>query len=71
MDPLGAVASGALLMAVHAKDADAICSALEAEGISAYRIGHVESGPANVIDTSTEPRPLPRPERDEVLRLFE
>jgi hydrogenase maturation factor len=71
LDPLGAIASGALLMAVHPEDADTVRAALEGAGIAVHAIGHVESGPAGVIDVSGDPRPLPRPARDEIARLYE
>ncbi len=71
IDPLGAIASGALLLSAHAEDAPAIIAALAAEGISAYEIGYVEEGPPEVIDVSGKPRPLERPVRDEIARLFE
>ncbi len=71
LDALGAIASGALLIAVHPDDAAAVVAALEAEGIAAWHTGHVEEGPAEVIDASGAPRRLPRPARDEIARLFE
>ncbi len=71
LDPLGAIASGALLMAVHPDDAQAVVAALEGEGIAAFAIGHVEEGRAEVIDIQAEPRRLPRPARDEIARLYE
>jgi len=70
LDPLGAIASGSLLMAVHPDDARAISAALEAGGIAAYNIGRVEDGPAQVMDSS-DGRVLHRPARDEIARLFE
>ncbi len=71
IDPLGAIASGALLIAVHADDAATIRAALEAEGIPAFDIGHVEEGPADVVDARDSARRLPRPARDEIAKLFE
>ncbi|MBN1427590.1 MAG: AIR synthase family protein [Anaerolineae bacterium] len=71
IDPLGAIASGALLMAVHPDDTSAIIDALQAEGIGAYVIGHVDDGPPAVLDAGKELQPLPRPSRDEIARLFE
>jgi hydrogenase maturation factor len=70
LDPLGAIASGALLMSAHPDDAWAIIAALAAEGILAFRIGQVEDGPVAVID-SRSGQTLPRPPRDEIARLFE
>ncbi len=71
IDPLGAIASGALLMTVYSDDAAAIIAALQAEGIDAYSIGRVEDRPAAVVDTRGGRHPLPRPPRDEIARLFE
>jgi hydrogenase expression/formation protein HypE len=70
IDPLGAIASGSLLMAVEADDAEAISAALEAAGIPAFNIGRVEDGPAQVVG-SNDGKSLARPARDEIARLFE
>ena len=72
LDPLGVIASGALLMAVHPADLSVIKATLEQDGIRVYHIGHVEAGPPAVIDRSSgEQTPLPRPTRDEITKLFE
>jgi hydrogenase maturation factor len=71
LDPLGAIASGALLMAVHPDDAEQIVAALNAQGIQAHQIGYVEEGPPAVVDVASASRLLPRPARDEIARLFE
>jgi len=71
LDPLGAIASGALLMAVHPDDAQQIMAALHTQGIQSYLIGHVEEGPPAVVDMASGDRLLPRPARDEIARLFE
>jgi hydrogenase maturation factor len=72
LDPLGAIASGALLLSAEAADGPAILTALEYEGIRSYQIGIVEDGPAEVVAGHLgEPRLLPRPIRDEIARLFE
>ena len=72
LDPLGLIASGALLLAVAPGDAAAILAALEGAGISAARIGRVvERERGVVLLTGAGPRPLPRFERDEITRLFE
>jgi hydrogenase maturation factor len=74
IDPLGAIASGALLLAVPQPDARAICAALESEGIPCAQIGgvlersaapHVRQGP------HAGAAPLPALERDEIARLYE
>mgnify|MGYP005844226403 CR=1 FL=1 len=71
LDPLGAIASGAMLLAVHSDDAGRIAAALQDAGIPVFRIGSAEQGPADVVVVQGEPRRLPRPERDEIARLFE
>ncbi|GAP05488.1 MAG TPA: AIR synthase [Anaerolinea thermolimosa] len=70
IDPLASIASGALLMAVEADDADIIASALEKEGIPCAGIGRVESeGTPEVL--TPDGKALVRPMRDEIARLFE
>ena len=72
LDPLGLIASGALLMAVAPGDAGAILDALEEAGIAAARIGRVvERGQGVVLSSAAGERPLPVFERDEIARLFE
>ncbi len=68
IDPLGAIASGALLLSVLQADAAPIMNALREVGIPSYEIGHVEEGSAEVI---AEGRLLPRPPRDEITHLYE
>jgi hydrogenase expression/formation protein HypE len=71
LDPLGVIASGALLMAVHPDDALAIQRALESEGIPAFEVGRVVEKAAGVTLLTAEGRqPLPRFARDEIARLF-
>ena len=72
MDPLGLIASGALLLAVAPDDAAAILAALDEAGIAAACIGRVvERERSIVLQSATGERPLPRFERDEIARLFE
>jgi hydrogenase maturation factor len=72
IDPLGAIASGALLLSTSPEDASQICRALEMEGITCAEIGSVESSPAQVWRRSNEGRELlPRPKRDEIARVFD
>ena len=72
IDPLCAIASGALLLTVDPTDAHQIIYALQEIGIHCAEIGQVESGPPHVRQqTPSGPQPLPRPARDEIARLFE
>ena len=72
LDPLGLIASGALLMAVAPGDAGAVLDALEEAGIAAARIGRVvERGQGVVLSNAAGERSLPVFERDEIARLFE
>jgi hydrogenase maturation factor len=67
LNPLGLIASGALLLAVAPGDAAAIVAALEEAGIAAARIGRVvEQKRGAVLRSATGERPLPRFERDEI-----
>jgi hydrogenase expression/formation protein HypE len=72
LNPLGLIASGALLLAVAPEDADAVLSALDKASIAATLIGRViERERGVVLKSETGERPLPRFERDEIARLFE
>jgi hydrogenase maturation factor len=71
LDPLGLIASGALLLVVKPEDAPAILAALERDGIPAVCIGRaVEQERGIVLRSAAGERPLPRFERDEIARLF-
>ncbi len=69
LDPMGAIASGALLVTAKPEAAGAIAAAWEAAGIAAYTIGRVEKGPAEV--TGADGALLERPARDEIAKLFD
>ena len=72
LDPLAAIASGALLLTAPAQHARDIRRALESEGISCQEIGVVEAGLPNVFQITDSGRQnLPLPARDEIARLFE
>ncbi len=72
LDPLGLIASGALLLAVKQEDAPAIQAALEGAGIAVAHIGRVvERERGIVMHSAAGERPLLRFERDEIARLFE
>jgi hydrogenase maturation factor len=68
IDPLAAIASGALLIAVQTGQAAKVRSALEKAGILCAQIGEIRKPPVSVIHHSGI---LPRPARDAITRLFE
>ena len=71
LDPLGTIASGALLLALAPSDAGIVLHALAREGIDAAFIGRVVSREAGVVLTrGGQPGPLPRFDQDEITRLF-
>jgi hydrogenase maturation factor len=72
LDPLAAIASGALLLTAPASEVWSIRRALEAEGIACAEIGEVDEGPAVVRRKTAAGREVaPRPARDEIARLYE
>ena len=72
IDPLAALASGALLMTVAAQDAGIILSALARQEIHAAIIGKVHDGPAEVWDVRDGEGTLwHHPQQDAIARLFE
>jgi len=71
LDPLGVIASGALLIAVSEPDADRTCAALLAAGIRAAPIARaVPAERSLTLRTASGVRPLPRFDQDEITRLF-
>jgi hydrogenase expression/formation protein HypE len=72
VDPLAAIASGALLMAVSPGDAAGICQSLESAGIRCVEIGLVEERASGVGQVTPKGREiLLRPSRDEIARIYE
>ncbi len=72
LDPLGTIASGALLLTLAAADADAVLGALARASIEARVIGAVVPAAAGVtLVSGTRQWPLPTFARDEIARLFE
>ncbi len=72
LDPLGLLASGALLIAVAEGESEKVITALKTEGISASIVGKIwerEKGVKLVKEGGVED--MPSFERDEVARLFE
>jgi hydrogenase maturation factor len=70
LNPLAAIASGALLLTVPPEDTPAVMMTLAAAGIPCAVIGQVEEGPPHVLEAGTA-RPLPRPDQDEIGRVYE
>ena len=71
LDPLGLIASGALLATVSPEDAPALVSALHREGIAAWEIGSVTEHEEGVrLRTNDGVRDLPSFDRDELARFF-
>jgi hydrogenase maturation factor len=72
LEPLGTIASGALLAAVPAAQAALAIDACAAAGIACYRIGTAVADPtAVVLHTGTTSQPLPTFARDEILQIFQ
>ncbi|HEX9924413.1 MAG TPA: AIR synthase related protein [Anaerolineae bacterium] len=72
LDPLGLIASGALLIAAESNSSADIVAALAQAGIEASFIGRVQPAEkGRVLIGEAGARPLPQFERDEITRLFE
>jgi hydrogenase maturation factor len=71
MDPLGMIASGALLVAVAAGDADRVARACAAEGIACARIATAVD-PSRGVKLVSEGQEveLPRYDQDEIVRAY-
>ena len=70
LDPLGLIASGALLATVARQDVPALIRALEDEGVAAYEIGVVtEADQGLTMKIGDAVGDLPRFERDELARF--
>jgi hydrogenase maturation factor len=71
LDPLGLIASGALLIVAAPGSSAQMVQALQDEGIRAAVIGEVVDGPAAVqVRTERGLEPLPMFEQDELSRVF-
>ncbi len=71
LDPLGLLASGALLITLPAEDVPPLFKALEEKGIEAFEIGRMMELEEGVsIIRAHELEPLPTFERDELARFF-
>ena len=72
LDPLGTIASGALLAAVPAVQTARAIHACATVGIACYRIGTAVADPEAVVRyTGTTAQPLPTFTRDEIVQLFQ
>jgi hydrogenase expression/formation protein HypE len=72
LDPLGLIASGALLISLAPADSPRVIAALHQDGIGAAVIGRAVEGEAGCHLLGPQGwRPLPRFARDEIARLFE
>ncbi len=71
LDPLGVIASGALLIAVPAGEAAPLCAALHDAGIAGSVIARaVPADRGLTLHTVDGPRPLSRFDQDEITRIF-
>jgi hydrogenase maturation factor len=71
LDPLGTIASGALLIATAASEAPTMQGALQASGIACAVIGHIVPPSEGVVMASGNGcQPLPLFVRDEITKLF-
>lgn len=71
LDPLGLLASGALLIAVAPAACDAVCEAVRREGVDVTCVGELASAEGAAIIDNRSQEPLPRFERDELARFFQ
>lgn len=71
LEPLGLIASGALLVTASPQESGAMIDALRSAGINAAIIGQVVEGPPSVwMKEPGRLLPLPRFDRDELARVF-
>ena len=71
IDPLEAIASGALLLTVKPEAAERVCQAIEANGVNVSDIGWVTEGHEVAMRTKAGIKPLVWPPRDALAPLFE
>jgi hydrogenase maturation factor len=71
IDPLGMIASGALLVAVASEDADRVAEACAAGGIACARIAAaVDPSLGVMLVDGDQESPLPRFDQDEIVKAF-
>lgn len=72
INPLAAIASGALLLTVKENSVKDVCRALYRENIHCAEIGTIEEGASAVWQTGRNGKTIiERPQRDEIANLFE
>ncbi len=71
LDPMGLLASGALLIAVASESCEPVRGAVRNEGSAATCIGDLASAERDAIMDSRSNEPLPRFERDELARFLD
>ena len=71
IDPLEAIASGALLLSIKPEGLDQVCAAVEARNVEISIIGQVREGLDVAIRIEGVEKPLRWPPRDALARLFE
>jgi len=71
IDPLAAIASGALLLTCGVDDAKGVIDTLGRGGIPCTQIGEVRPGPPGVIGADEAATPLTRPAADALTRIYE
>ena len=71
INPLNSISSGALLFTANSENSQAIIDILEKNQIPVSPIGYVSGDGIGVINTEhSSPISIPRPERDEISRIF-
>lgn len=70
LNPLNTIASGALLLTCEPDDSARILTALRLAGIPAAKIGRVLTEPGRVMVRFVDGRELPRPEVDDITKVF-
>jgi hydrogenase expression/formation protein HypE len=71
VNPMEAIASGALLLSVQREARGQILDAIEAQGIQAFEIGTVAAGSGVILKSGDEHEVLEPPPRDAIAELFE
>jgi hydrogenase maturation factor len=71
LDPLGLLASGALLIVIAPEDCERVCDAVRRVDVPAACIGELAAGAGGDIIDPWSQQPLPRFERDELARFLQ